>query len=118
MGETFFYRNQPQWKALQQHVIPELLQRHQKDREIRFWSAGCATGEEPYTLAIILNEVIPDLSSWQVDILATDVNPEFRDHRAGIGHVLFHLIDLAIRPAPLRFSAEPLNPLHEHTAVP
>jgi chemotaxis protein methyltransferase CheR len=77
VGETFFYRNQAQWQALQQCVIPELMKRHQKDREMRFWSAGCATGEEPYTLAILLNEVISTLSSWQVDILATDVNPEF-----------------------------------------
>lgn len=77
VGETYFYRNQPHWDALQDHIIPELLQRHQKDRELRFWSSGCATGEEPYTLAMILNEAIPDISSWQIDILATDLNPKF-----------------------------------------
>jgi len=77
VGETYFYRNQPQWEVLQKYIIPELLNQHREDRKLSFWSAGCATGEEPYTLAIILSEVITDLPSWHIDILATDLNSEF-----------------------------------------
>lgn len=72
--ETYFFRNRPQFEALEQHILPELIARRRDSRRLRIWSAGCATGEEPYSLAILLRRVLPDLAAWDVMILATDIN--------------------------------------------
>jgi len=72
--ETYFFRNQPQFEALEQHILPDLIARRRDQRRLRIWSAGCASGEEPYSLAILLRRLLPDLTSWDVTILATDLN--------------------------------------------
>jgi chemotaxis protein methyltransferase CheR len=77
IGETYFFRERKVFDALAEHVIPELMQRHRRDRQLRFWSAGCCTGEEPYSLAILLQQCIPDLQDWRISILATDINARF-----------------------------------------
>lgn len=79
VGETYFYRNQDQVKALRFHILPALIdQRRQSGlKQLFFWSAGCATGEEPYTLAMLLRELLPDIDQWQISILATDINETF-----------------------------------------
>jgi chemotaxis protein methyltransferase CheR len=76
-GETYFFRNTPQFDALRQHILPELIQRRQAMRHLRIWSAGCATGEEPYSVAMTLTDLLPEDELWQVSILATDINPQF-----------------------------------------
>jgi chemotaxis protein methyltransferase CheR len=77
VGETYFFRNAPQFAALRRQVLPELIQRQAKLRSLRLWSAGCATGEEPYSLAMTVNDLLPDEATWQVTILATDLNAGF-----------------------------------------
>lgn len=79
IGETYFFRNMAQFQALREQVLPELIARRRASgfKQIRMWSAGCATGEEPYTLAILLREMLPDLADWSLTILATDINQEF-----------------------------------------
>lgn len=72
--ETYFFRNRPQFEALEQHILPELIARRRELRRLRIWSAGCASGEEPYSLAILLRRVLPDWAAWDVTILATDIN--------------------------------------------
>lgn len=85
IGETSFFRNRPQFEALQKAVIPELLERRANTRNLRIWSAGCATGEEPYSLAILLRETIPNIAEWHISILATDINTVFLERaRQGI----------------------------------
>jgi chemotaxis protein methyltransferase CheR len=79
VGETYFFRNAPQFAALRRQVLPELIQRQAKLRSLRLWSAGCATGEEPYSLAMTINDMLPDEATWQVTILATDLNAGFLD---------------------------------------
>ena len=76
-GETYFFRNTPQFEALRQHILPELIQRRRATRHLRIWSAGCATGEEPYSIAMTLADLLPKDNPWQVSILATDINPQF-----------------------------------------
>jgi chemotaxis protein methyltransferase CheR len=77
IGETYFFRNDAQFDALRDQIVPELLNRRAATRMLRCWSAGCATGEEPYSLAILLSELLPSDHSWNVGILATDINPAF-----------------------------------------
>ena len=75
VGETYFFRNQPQFHALEHHILPELIARRRGTRHLRIWSAGCASGEEPYSLAILLERLLPDLADWSIHLLATDINP-------------------------------------------
>jgi chemotaxis protein methyltransferase CheR len=74
IGETHFFRNRPQFEALERHILPELIERRRASRRLRVWSAACSTGEEPYSLAILLERLLPDRASWDVRILATDIN--------------------------------------------
>lgn len=76
VGETHFFRNSAQMHALEQTILPELIERRRHARRLRIWSAGCSTGEEPYSLAILLDRLLSDRERWQVTIRATDVNPQ------------------------------------------
>ncbi|MDP2337062.1 MAG: CheR family methyltransferase [Bacteroidota bacterium] len=76
ISETYFWREPQTFEALEQIIIPELIRQRQKgEKRIRIWSAGCSTGEEPYSIAIALNRFIPDIKDWNISILATDINP-------------------------------------------
>jgi chemotaxis protein methyltransferase CheR len=77
VGETSFFRNQAQFAALAEHIIPDLVAQRRLERrfELRIWSAGCASGEEPYSVAILLAALIPDWRDWNIRIVATDINP-------------------------------------------
>jgi chemotaxis protein methyltransferase CheR len=79
IGETYFFRNAPQFHALRHSILPEVIARRTVLQSLRVWSAGCATGEEPYWLAMLLDELIPDNQPWHVSILATDINPHCRE---------------------------------------
>jgi chemotaxis protein methyltransferase CheR len=115
VGETYFFREKPTFQALEEQVLPEIIRRHAGDRRLRIWSAGCATGEEPFSLAILVAKVIPNLDEWNVSILGTDINPRsmqkastgayttwsFRDCPPGISQTYFKKIDesrVEIRP--------------------
>jgi len=76
IGETYFFREKPALELLIHQIIPELIkQRRGKNNQLKIWSAGCSSGEEPYTLAILLKEHFPELNDWNVKILATDISP-------------------------------------------
>ena len=77
VGETFFFRNEHHFRALAEDVIPLILHENDTNKEIRVWTAGCSTGEEPYSVAILLDDLVADKEQWHVSILATDLNPEF-----------------------------------------
>jgi chemotaxis protein methyltransferase CheR len=72
--ETHFFRNPPQIRALRKYVLPEVLKAASGSKRLRIWSAGCSTGEEPYTLAMLVRELLPASSGWDVQIVATDVS--------------------------------------------
>lgn len=78
VGETYFFREPQTLEVFRTHIIPEIMaERFGKYQHINLWSAGCCTGEEPYTLAMLLKETIPDFNHWKISILATDLNPAF-----------------------------------------
>ncbi len=74
-NETYFFREDNQLKALSEEIIPEIVSGREAgmDKTIRIWSAGCSTGEEPYTLAILLMEHL-QLGDWDKEIMATDIS--------------------------------------------
>jgi chemotaxis protein methyltransferase CheR len=83
IGETCFFRNQPQLDALRQIVLPKIVEAKSKlaFRRLRIWSAGCSTGEEPYTLSmLLLEEAQRRLKDWTIEILATDLNDRSLAH--------------------------------------
>ncbi|HMK76614.1 MAG TPA: CheR family methyltransferase [Thermodesulfobacteriota bacterium] len=82
IGETHFFRDSDTIEALRRHILPDLIARHHTDRTLRLWSAGCATGEEPYTLAILLRQILSDIDRWKILILATDINRRALSHAA------------------------------------
>lgn len=77
IGETCFFRNQPQLDAFARTVLPSIVNSKGKQplHHLRVWSAGCSTGEEPYTLAMLLNENSAGLlAGWTYEVIATDLN--------------------------------------------
>jgi len=76
VGETYFFRDERQIHLLKTILLPRLIKRKMEegDLNLRIWSAGCSTGEEIYTIAILLSEMIEDLKSWNLQLLGTDIN--------------------------------------------
>jgi chemotaxis protein methyltransferase CheR len=86
VGESYFFRDAKLFEAFEEHVLHPLIDaKRRQGRFLRIWSAGCASGEEAYSIAILLKKVIHDLQDWQSTIMATDINPHFlRKAREGI----------------------------------
>jgi chemotaxis protein methyltransferase CheR len=99
IGETYFFRNRPQFEALRQHILPEITARRASIRSLRMWSAACATGEEPYSLAMTLQDLLAEREPWHTTILATDINPVFlaRAREALYGEWSFRETTAALR---------------------
>jgi chemotaxis protein methyltransferase CheR len=75
VNETFFFRNADNFRAFAELVLPERIRARSREKRLRILSAGCASGEEPYSLAVLVREALPDVGSWDVKIIAIDVNP-------------------------------------------
>ena len=71
IGETYFFRH---FDVIERVVLPNLIKSHQHDKTLRIWSAGCSTGEEPFTAAMVLNHLLPDIREWSISIVGTDIN--------------------------------------------
>jgi chemotaxis protein methyltransferase CheR len=83
-NETSFFRDIHPFEAIQQVLLPELSRRRAGVRRLNVWSAACSTGQEPYSLAMLLRDHFPELNSWQLRILASDLSSEVLERaRAG-----------------------------------
>lgn len=83
--ESCFFRDRHPFTTLQNQIIPELIHKRQTQRRLNIWSAGCAGGQEPYSIAILLKEHFPELASWQVSLTASDISNKILDKaRQGI----------------------------------
>ena len=83
-NETSFFRDQHPFEALRKHVLPGLIKRRENQRSLRIWSAACSTGQEPYSLAMVLRDDFPQLAGWRIEILGTDLSPSVLERaRAG-----------------------------------
>lgn len=80
VGKTSFFRDERQFGALEA-LLPRLLARPRGGgRRVAIWSAGCATGEEPYSIAMVLRSVVPETGGWDAKILATDIDTDVIAH--------------------------------------
>ena len=73
-GETYFFRDAGQIRLLQTQVLPSLIEQRQPARSLRIWSAGCSSGEEAYSIAMLLDDLLPERGKWQITILGTDID--------------------------------------------
>ena len=73
INETFFFRDMPAYDALRTAVLPEMMKRRADSRRLSIWCAACSTGQEPYSLAMLISEHLPQLRDWNVSIIATDI---------------------------------------------
>jgi len=82
IGETCFFRSQAQLEAVRQIILPRIVEAKAKFpiRRLRIWSAGCSTGEEPYTVSMVLQDESHRLKDWAVEIVATDLNERSLNH--------------------------------------
>jgi chemotaxis protein methyltransferase CheR len=74
-NETSFFRDNHPFETLRKSVLPGLIERRAASRSLRIWSAACSTGQEPYSLAMVLKDHFPILAGWRVEIVATDISP-------------------------------------------
>lgn len=74
-NETSFFRDLGAFELLKSSVIPNLINNRASTRSLTFWSAACSTGQEPYSIAMSLADNFPELATWKVQILASDLNP-------------------------------------------
>lgn len=73
-NETLFFRDIKPFESLRKEVLPALIKSNADTKSIRIWSAACSTGQEPYSLAMLIKENFPQLASWRVSITATDLS--------------------------------------------
>jgi len=85
INETYFFRDFPQLRNFAEDVLPIVAKQKEDRKKIKIWCAACSTGEEPYTLSIILQEMLEKYEEWEIQILASDINTEVLQHsRIGI----------------------------------
>ncbi len=78
VGETYFFRDPGVFHVLETHILPRLIEeRRATTKSLRLWCAACCTGEEAYSLAMLIDNLVPDWKDWDISILATDLNPDF-----------------------------------------
>jgi len=82
-NETYFFRDRTPFDTLARHAIPELAKMRDKSRRIRIWSAGCSTGQEVYSIAMLFAEEPEKWHGWTIDILGSDVSTACIDRARG-----------------------------------
>lgn len=74
VGESYFFRDKNQIHLLENKLLPQLIKQKSQDFTLKIWSAGCSSGEEIYTIAMLLAELIPNMDIWDLYLLGTDIN--------------------------------------------
>lgn len=74
VNETYFFREEYQFKCLVNSMLPEIVQRKRPGQTIRIWSIPSSTGEEPYSIALYLTEYWPDIAHWDVELISSDID--------------------------------------------
>jgi chemotaxis protein methyltransferase CheR len=74
-NETSFFRDFHPFESLRKEILPRIIEKRAAAKQLTIWSAACSTGQEPYTLAMLIQENFPQLADWKITILATDLSP-------------------------------------------
>jgi chemotaxis protein methyltransferase CheR len=90
-NETYFFRDRAPFDVLQRHALPDLARRREKTKRLRIWSAGCSTGQEVYSLAMLFAEEPENWRGWTVDILGTDVSTSCIDRARNGSYTQFEV---------------------------
>ena len=98
-NETYFFRNESLWKFFRSEWIPEIVERKKASKMIRIWSAASSSGEEAYTAAMCLREDLPNFSTWNIRVIASDISQRVLD-RAKLGE--FNDYSVSKMPEALR----------------
>lgn len=77
--ETLFFRDGKPYEALKNTILPELIKARGGERKLQIWSCACSSGQEPYSIAMLLREQFPQLASWDTRLVATDISTEMLD---------------------------------------
>ena len=98
-NESYFFRDSGQMALLRQTILPELIRRRCSRGALRVWSVGCSTGEEVYSIAILLAELLPDRHRWDLAIVGTDINARAvaRAREGRYSAWSFRMVDPAVR---------------------
>jgi len=107
-GETYFFRDHGQFDLLRLHLLPELIERRRFSKTLRVWSAGCASGEEAYSLAMLVDRLMPRRDGWDILILGVDRNPAAlaKAERGRYGHWSFRMAPPKLRQHYFRRSGD------------
>ena len=73
-AETSFFRDLHPFDTLRRHVVPDLIERRAAERTLTIWSAACASGQEPYSIGMILRQHFPQLAGWRIQFVASDIS--------------------------------------------
>ena len=105
-NETSFFRDAHPFEALRRHVLPELVARRAGARRLRIWCAACSSGQEPYSVAMLLRDGFPEVRDWDVQILGTDLSDEMLDRAREATYTPFE-VSRGLSPAALAEHFEP-----------
>jgi chemotaxis protein methyltransferase CheR len=114
VNETYFFRDYPQLRNFAEEVLPMMvrMKKENNDRNIKIWSAACSTGEEPYTLSIILQEMLDEPEKWNLQIVASDINTDVL-RTAKIGLYEYR----SVRDVPPEYLEKYFTKMHESYLV-
>lgn len=76
-GETFFMRDPGQMELIQREILPKIISKNRYSKKIKLWAPACSSGEEVYSLIILLEKVLPNADGWDIEIIGSDINPNF-----------------------------------------
>ncbi|MDJ0708394.1 MAG: protein-glutamate O-methyltransferase CheR [Leptolyngbyaceae cyanobacterium MO_188.B28] len=104
--ETFFFRDSEPFKMLQNFILPDLLQQRRSERRLCLWCAGCSSGQEPYSIVMLIQEHFPELSTWDLTFIASDISGDILA-RAQAGLYTQHEVSRGLSPALLQKYFQP-----------
>jgi len=98
-NETYFFRDHGQFDLLRLRLLPELIERRRDTKILRLWSAGCSSGEETYSLAMLLDMLLPERDGWDILILGSDIDETAlaKARRAHYGQWSFRMAPTALK---------------------
>lgn len=99
-NETLFFRDREPFMALEREIMPALIDARRSERSLRIWSAACSSGQEAYSISMILTESFPELGAWDVQIVATDISTEMVE-RCSAGLYTQHEVSRGLTPERL-----------------